>query len=140
MGNVYVRLYLKTPGFPLRAPKAFLEGLLKTYLADVADASTVRATPPPSCSICFTGEHLLDIVFSKNTILGFSSSFMSAVGISGPPEGFACTLPCGNTSCKLLLCHLIAVWALGNVDCSWQLHRLKTPPATAEGGGCQNYR
>ncbi len=44
VGNVYVRLYLKNPGFPLRAPKAFLEGLLKTYLADVADASQVRVT------------------------------------------------------------------------------------------------
>ena len=39
IGGVYVRLFLKNPSFPLRAPKAFLEGLLKAYLADVADGS-----------------------------------------------------------------------------------------------------
>ena len=37
IGGVYVRLFLKNPSFPLRAPKAVLEGLLKAYLADVAD-------------------------------------------------------------------------------------------------------
>lgn len=39
IGGVYVRLFLKNPSFPLRAPKGFLEGLLKTYLSDVADSS-----------------------------------------------------------------------------------------------------
>ena len=36
-----MRLYLKNPAFPLRAPKEFLEGLLKTYLTDIADGSTI---------------------------------------------------------------------------------------------------
>lgn len=36
---MYVRLFLKNPSFPLRAPKEFLEGLLKAYLADVAEGS-----------------------------------------------------------------------------------------------------
>lgn len=39
VGGVYVRLYLKNPAFPLRAPKEFLEGLLKAYLADIASES-----------------------------------------------------------------------------------------------------
>ena len=39
IGGVYVRLFLKNPSFSLRAPKGFLEGLLKTYLSDVADGS-----------------------------------------------------------------------------------------------------
>ncbi len=39
IGGVYVRLFLKNPSFPLRAPKGFLEGLLKTYLADIAEGS-----------------------------------------------------------------------------------------------------
>ena len=42
IGGVYVRLFLKNPSYPLRAPKDFLEGLLKTYLTDIAEAS------PPS--------------------------------------------------------------------------------------------
>ena len=36
VGGVYVRLFLKNPGFPLREPKVFLEGLLKAYLTDIA--------------------------------------------------------------------------------------------------------
>lgn len=36
IGGVYVHQYLKNPGFPLRDPKAFLEGLLKAYLTDVS--------------------------------------------------------------------------------------------------------
>lgn len=39
VGGVYVRLFLKNPGFPLRQPKTFLEGLITAYLADVADGS-----------------------------------------------------------------------------------------------------
>ena len=39
IGGVYVRLYLKNPAFPLRAPKEFLEGLLKAYLAGIAEES-----------------------------------------------------------------------------------------------------
>lgn len=40
IGGVYVRLFLKNPSFPLRAPKEFLEGLVKTYLADVSQGSS----------------------------------------------------------------------------------------------------
>ena len=39
VGGVYVRLFLKTPSFPLRQPKTFLEGLVTAYLADVAEGS-----------------------------------------------------------------------------------------------------
>lgn len=35
IGGVYVRLFLKNPSFPLRNPKAFLEGLLEAFTAEL---------------------------------------------------------------------------------------------------------
>jgi hypothetical protein len=65
VGNVYVRHYLKNPGFPLRAPKAFLEGLLKTYLSDVANASTVNINKyPRQCiTLSLKPTHILILYF-----------------------------------------------------------------------------
>ena len=37
IGGVYINQYLKNPGYPLRDPRLFLEGLLRTYFSDVAD-------------------------------------------------------------------------------------------------------
>lgn len=42
VGGVYVRLFLKNPGAALRAPEAFLEGLMAEYLSAVADDSPPR--------------------------------------------------------------------------------------------------
>ncbi|KAK1368676.1 Rme-8-like [Heracleum sosnowskyi] len=38
VGEIYVRLFLKDPKFPLRNPKRFLEGLLDQYLSSIAAA------------------------------------------------------------------------------------------------------
>ena len=45
-GGVYVPLYLKDPGFPLRDPKRFAEGLMERYIG-----GTISGTDPADTSV-----------------------------------------------------------------------------------------
>lgn len=93
IGGVYVRLFLRNPGFPLREPKVFLEGLLKVYLAEVAEGSAAardRALLVAAAAVELlrnhTGlvEHAVTLGYVDRLLKLLSARLASTGGISFP--------------------------------------------------------
>lgn len=99
VGGVYVRLFLKTPGHPLKNPQAFLEGLLERYTKTIAAADTTAptaASPPVLDSIDVDAAVLLSaaavaaihhhpLLAEHGVALGYISKLVRALASRVPP-------------------------------------------------------